>query len=65
MILPAYVFRPGDELKVHLDEREECVLLGALDACLGAFAYFRFKVLEEVQTKDDDDDDFDNLWDVL
>ena len=65
LILPAYVFRPGDELKVHLDEREECVLLGALDECLGAFAYFRFKVLEEVQTKDDDDDDFDNLWDVL
>ena len=64
LILSAYLFRPGDELKVNFADREERIVLGALDECLGAFAYFRFKQLDDAETPRDDDD-FGNLWDVL
>lgn len=65
LILPAYVFRPGDELSVSYEGREERIVLAALDECLGAFAYFRFKAVEESAASKEGDDDFDNLWDVL
>ncbi len=67
LILPAYVFRPGDELNVNFDEREAYIVLGALDECLGAFAYFSFKVLDSTQIEEsaNGDDEFENLWDVL
>ncbi|MGB0846539.1 MAG: hypothetical protein ACPGSM_07430 [Thiolinea sp.] len=63
LILPAYIFRPGDELKVNFSERDEHVVLSALDECLGAFAHFHFKVLE--QSEEESDDDFGSLWDTL
>lgn len=64
LLLPAYVFRPGDELKVNFAKRDEQVILAALDECLGAFAYFRFKVMEKNEEQDDGDD-FGELWETL
>lgn len=64
LILPAYIFQPGDEIPLKLREREERVVLTSLDECLGAFAYFRFRVVNEQETKRSDDD-FGSVWDAL
>lgn len=61
LILSSYVFQPGDKLMLDLQGREEQVILSALDECLGAFAYFRYKTLTE-DDKKPTDDDFDSLW---
>lgn len=64
LVLPAYVFQPGDEIRLEFAERDEKVRLVLLDECLGAFAYFRFTTLEEV-AQEEDEDDFDALWQSL
>lgn len=64
LILPAYIFYPGDKISIDLQGRQERVLLSALDECLGAFAYFRYKILTEDE-KPKSDDDFDSLWSDL
>lgn len=64
LILPAYVFQSGDQIAIDLQGRQERVLLSALDECLGAFAYFRYKILTEDE-KQKTDDDFDSLWSDL
>lgn len=61
LLLPAYIFQPGDKLAIDLQGRHERVLLSALDECLGAFAYFRYKFVTEVD-KQKADDDFGSLW---
>ncbi|HPY41000.1 MAG TPA: hypothetical protein PLM98_10825, partial [Thiolinea sp.] len=61
LLLPAYIFQPGDKLAIDLQGRDEHVLLSTLDECLGAFAYFRYKFVTE-EDKQKADDDFDSLW---
>lgn len=61
LLLPAYIFQPGDKLAIDLQGREEQVLLSTLDECLGAFAYFRYKFVTE-EDKVQADDDFNSLW---
>lgn len=61
LLLPAYIFQPGDKLAIDLQGRHERVLLSVLDECLGAFAYFRYKFVTEVD-KQKADDDFGSLW---
>jgi hypothetical protein len=61
LILPAYIFQSGDKLLIDLQGREEHVLLGSLDECLGAFAYFRYKIVT-TDDKEKADDDFNSLW---
>jgi len=63
LILPAYIFQPGDELRLKLQQREEYVALTVLDVCLGAFAYFRFENINEQRRESDND--FDALWGSL
>lgn len=65
LILPAYIFRPGDELQIEYSGKKERVLLGALDECLGAFAYFRFKPLGPSLADQGETEDFSSLWDSL
>jgi hypothetical protein len=64
LVLPAYVFQPGDEIRLHFAEREEQVRLILMDECLGTFAYFRFNTLAETSS-DADEDDFTSLWQSL
>ena len=64
LVLPAYIFQTGDEICLELAEREERVRLLILDECLGAFAYFRFTNLAE-KIVEEDDDDFNSLWQSL
>lgn len=64
LILPAYIFQAGDEIRLEFAEREERVRLVLLDECLGAFAYFRFTTLAE-RTLEEDEDDFTTLWQSL
>ncbi len=63
LILPAYLFQPGDELKLKLQNREERVVLTVLDECLGAFAHFRFESVTVKKNKQPEG--FDSLWDSL
>lgn len=64
LVLPAYIFQPGDEIRLNFAEREERVRLLLLDECLGAFAYFRFDTLAEKQAVEEEDD-FNSLWQSL
>ncbi|SEA30173.1 hypothetical protein SAMN05660964_01307 [Thiothrix caldifontis] len=64
LILPAYIFQAGDEIRLEFAEREERVRLVLLDECLGAFAYFRFTTLAE-KAIEEDEDDFTLLWQSL
>jgi hypothetical protein len=64
LILPAYIFQAGDEIRLEFAEREERVRLVLLDECLGAFAYFRFTALAE-NANEEDEDDFTSLWQSL
>lgn len=64
LLLPAYMFQPGDEIRVDFAEREERVRLLGLDECLGVFAYFRFNNLTEKPARNDEDD-FTALWQSL
>lgn len=64
LVLPAYMFQMGDEIRLEFAEREEKVRLVLLDECLGAFAYFRFTTLAE-KPVDEDEDDFNSLWQSL
>lgn len=64
LILPAYIFQAGDEIRLEFAEREERVRLVLLDECLGAFAYFRFTTLAE-RAIEEDEDDFTSLWQSL
>ncbi|HMT93475.1 hypothetical protein [uncultured Thiothrix sp.] len=61
LILPSYIFQSGDKLIIDLQGREEQVVLSSLDECLGAFAYFRYKILTE-EDKKPPEDDFGSLW---
>lgn len=61
LVLPAYMFQPGDELRLEFAEREERVRLVVLDECLGAFAYFRFTTLDDIPLEEEEDD-FNSLW---
>ena len=61
LILPAYIFQSGDKIIVDLQSREEHVLLSTLDECLGAFAYFRYRMVTD-EPKPQEEDDFSNLW---
>lgn len=61
LILPAYIFQSGDKISIDLQGRQEQVLLSALDECLGAFAYFRYKTITEDE-KQKAEDDFGSLW---
>ncbi|MEB4590153.1 hypothetical protein VSS37_04095 [Candidatus Thiothrix sp. Deng01] len=64
LILPAYIFQAGDEIRLEFAEREERVRLVLLDECLGAFAYFRFTTLVD-RSLEEDEDDFTSLWQSL
>lgn len=64
LILPAYTFQVGDEIRLLFAEREERVRLVMLDECLGAFAYFRFTTLAD-QANADSEDDYESLWQAL
>lgn len=64
LVLPAYIFQPGDEVSLEFAERHERVRLTQLDECLGAFAYFRFVTLVE-KVSEEDEDDFTALWQSL
>lgn len=64
LVLPAYMFQVGDEVKLEFAEREEKVRLILLDECLGAFAYFRFSTLTE-KVVEEEEDDFTSLWQSL
>lgn len=64
LVLPAYMFQMGDEIRLEFAEREEKVRLVLLDECLGAFAYFRFTTVAE-KPVDEDEDDFNSLWQSL
>ncbi|MBU0654477.1 MAG: hypothetical protein KJ914_05000 [Gammaproteobacteria bacterium] len=64
LVLPAYMFQMGDEIRLEFAEREEKVRLVLLDECLGAFAFFRFTTLAEKPVAEDDDD-FTSLWQSL
>lgn len=64
LVLPAYMFQVGDEIKLEFAGREEKVRLLVLDECLGAFAYFRFKGLDELSLEEDSDD-FNMIWQSL
>ncbi len=64
LILPAYIFQPGDEVHIKFQAREERVALTMLDECLGAFAYFRFKTMGNVADLKNEED-FDSLWNSL
>ena len=64
LILPAYIFQVGDEIRLEFAERQERVRLILLDECLGAFAYFRFTTLAE-NANEEDEDDFTSLWQSL
>lgn len=64
LILPAYIFQAGDEIRLVFAEREERVRLVLLDECLGAFAYFRFTTLAD-KAQEEDEDDFTSLWQSL
>lgn len=64
LILPAYIFQAGDEIRLEFAEREERVRLVLLDECLGAFAYFRFTTLAD-RSLEEDEDDFTSLWQSL
>ncbi|MEZ5479220.1 MAG: hypothetical protein R3E95_17565 [Thiolinea sp.] len=63
-ILPAYIFRSGDQLRTRFGDRDHRVMLTALDECLGAFAHFRYRQLESV-LPDAEEEDFGSLWDSL
>lgn len=64
MILPAYIFQPGDEIVLEFSQRKEQVVLTVLDECLGSFAHFRFNKIEEPSVEDAPDE-FGLLWDNL
>lgn len=64
LVLPAYIFQPGDKVSVDLQGRQEKLLLSSVDECLGAFAYFRYKTITE-EEKVQAEDDFDSLWSEL
>lgn len=64
LILPAYIFVPGDELEIMSGDQKQLVALTALDECLGTFAHFHFKVINH-DDKTEDDDGFANLWSSL
>ncbi len=64
LVLPAYMFQVGDEIRLEFAEREEKVRLVLLDECLGAFAYFRFTTLIE-KPEEEEEDDFTSLWQSL
>ncbi|MDX9989118.1 hypothetical protein [Thiothrix unzii] len=64
LVLPAYMFQVGDEVRLEFAEREERVRLVLLDECMGVFAYFRFTTLAEKPAVDAEDD-FTALWQSL
>jgi hypothetical protein len=64
LILPAYIFVPGDTLKINYADQEQLVALSALDECLGIFAHFHFKDVNP-EDKKKDDDGFADLWGAL
>ncbi|MFN3786444.1 MAG: hypothetical protein ACK4RS_06345, partial [Thiothrix sp.] len=64
LILPAYTFQVGDEIRLLFAEREERVRLVMLDECLGTFAYFRFTTLA-AQASAESEDDYESLWQTL
>lgn len=64
LVLPAYLFQVGDEVRLEFVEREERVRLVLLDECMGVFAYFRFTTLVD-KAATDDEDDFTALWQSL
>lgn len=65
LILPAYLFQVGDELRLTFAEREERVRLVLLDECLGVFAYFRFTSLAQKPQAIEEEEDYAALWQSL
>ncbi|HPE61714.1 MAG TPA: hypothetical protein PLB10_15385 [Thiolinea sp.] len=65
LILPAYIFQPGDQLLIGLDGKREIIMLGALDECLGGFAYFHYRTVSGDVKGELSDDNFDSLWNML
>ncbi|MEZ5534131.1 MAG: hypothetical protein R3F02_00770 [Thiolinea sp.] len=65
LILPSYIFVPGDELKIKSGDQEELsVVLATLDECLGTFAHFHFKIIDP-DSEEKEDDSFAGLWSSL
>jgi hypothetical protein len=64
LILPSYMFKVEDILTLQFSAREEKVQITKIDECVGVFAYCNFKVVENVQI-DDDEDNFDEVWDFI
>ncbi|HPQ95892.1 MAG TPA: hypothetical protein PLN94_09915, partial [Thiolinea sp.] len=65
LILPAYIFQSGDQLVISLEDRREIIMLGALDECLGGFAYFHYRTVSDMAADELSDDNFDSLWNML
>ena len=63
IILPSYVLQSGDDLTLKLQGRQERVSLAVLDECLGSFAHFRFKKINEKHGKESEG--FESLWGTL
>lgn len=64
LVLPAYMFQVGDEVRVEFADRQERLRLAAMDECMGVFAYFRFTTLVEKAVAEEEDD-FTSLWQSL
>jgi hypothetical protein len=64
LILPSHMFKVEDILTLQFSAREEKVQITKIDECVGVFAYCNFKVVENVQI-DDDEDNFDEVWDFI
>ena len=64
LILPGHMFKVDDILSLQFVSREERVQITNIDECVGIFAYCSFKVVEEAQS-DEDEEEFDDVWDFI
>ncbi|MCK5917788.1 MAG: hypothetical protein KAG34_05155 [Cocleimonas sp.] len=64
LILPGHMFKVEDILTLQFSAREEKIQLMKIDECVGVFAYCHFKVVENKQVEEKEDN-FDEVWDFI
>jgi hypothetical protein len=64
LILPGHMFKVEDILTLQFSAREEKVQITNIDECIGVFAHCSFKVVETIKA-DEDEDNFDEIWDFI
>lgn len=72
LLLPAYAFRRGNKLNIHVYERDMEIQLGTIREHTGSFTQFQFSPLNDDDVSNGKDkkdsgnpDDFDSLWSSL